>query len=82
MKHINELSWIEVLDLRKQICLNSCFLRDYENNLEVDPREVLSFFDSYLEYLVELAGDDVDFSDLIQGWDTNDNLRDYYLNYQ
>ena len=82
MKHINELSWIEVLDLRKQICLNSCFLSDYENTLDVDPREVLYFFDSYLEYLVELAGDDVDFSDLIQGWDTNDNLRDYYLNYQ
>ena len=53
--HIKDLTPMDVLDLRSQIVLGSIYLREYENDLGVDPKEVFNFFDGYIEYLEEIA---------------------------
>ena len=47
-----------ILDLRKQIVLNSIYLRDYENDYNFDPKEVITFFDGYLDYIGEIMEED------------------------
>ena len=81
-KHMNELNFQEVVDLRQEIVLDSLFLRDYENTLGVDHREVIGFFDGYIEYLDELCkeqGDpDLNWTD----FDCTENLWSWYNIYQ
>ena len=47
-----------ILDLRKQIVLNSIYLCDYENDYNFDPKEVIAFFDGYLDYIGEIMEED------------------------
>ena len=35
--------------LRKEIVLNSLFIADYRNSLNIDPHMLCSFFDGFLE---------------------------------
>ena len=44
--------------LRNDVVLNSLFLKDYSNNLYIKNDNVCAFFDSYMEYLNELAQND------------------------
>lgn len=70
-----DLTIDDILNLRKEITLNSVETRDYTNTLGVDPNWVANFFDGYLDYLVEIAeeGNVVDFLDL----DTEENLKNW-----
>ena len=47
-----------ILDLRKQIVLNSIYLCYYENDYNFDPKEVIAFFDGYLYYIGEIVEED------------------------
>lgn len=53
--------------MRKEINLDSIFLRDYENSLGIDPEEVSQFFEGYVEDLSELDAEE-----------TEENLWGYY----
>lgn len=65
----------DILKLRKEIVLNSLYLKDYTNTLGIDPNWVEDFFDGYIDYLVELGAEEdvVDFLDL----DNDDNLKNW-----
>lgn len=43
--------------LRAEIVLGSLFVSDYENTLGFTAESVCSFFDGYLEFLFEIAGE-------------------------
>lgn len=44
-------SFNDIKKLRKQIVLNSLFVKDYENRFDFDANEVCAFFDGYMEFL-------------------------------
>ena len=50
-KHVWELSKRKILKLRKEITLNSMFVRDYQNSFGLYPHEVQTYFDGYVENL-------------------------------
>ena len=79
-RHVNELTFFEILDLRSQIVLNSVFLNDYENNMGVDPREVMNFFDGYVDYLEEIRKDEC--GSCWEDYDNQYTLKDWYNIYQ
>lgn len=78
MKHMDELMLTEVLDLRLQISVGSLFLKGYENNLGVDPREVMNFFGGYVEYLEEMCKEANDPGLDWRDFDTTKNLANWY----
>lgn len=47
--HLYELTEEEVEKLRKQIVMGSLYVADYENTFGVNPNEVCSYADGYLE---------------------------------
>lgn len=81
MKHIKNLSTKKLLQLRSEIVLNSDFLADYYNDLDIDENEAYYFFDGYVDYLENLAEEDgwtnLSIFDLVKKYDTKDNLRAY-----
>lgn len=82
---IIELTKEQLVALRNQIKLNSCFLNDYNNDLGVDPQECCTFFDGYVEDLYDkaevyqFATDD--FFEIVKKFDTENNLYDYWLTF-
>ena len=76
---IANLTKRELSSLRKEIVLNSLYLGDYSNSLGIDEREAIDFFDGYVEYLLELAGEDGikcnNALDLFEVFDLYDNPR-------
>lgn len=71
----------ELCDLRNEIVLNSLYTSDYENTHHILPRDVQDFFDSYVEYLYELAeedGEELDIMDLCAKYDNPNNLENWY----
>lgn len=75
----------EIKTLRNEIVLNSLYTNDYKNSLHIKSKTAMMFFDSYMEYLYEIAHDDNfnsdDVIDVINKYDTLDNLYNYYLCY-
>lgn len=73
----------QIKDLRKQIVLNSLFLDDYSNTLFIKNITACAFFDSYIDYLYEIASENgvnnIDVLSVIQLYDTIDRLYDYYV---
>ena len=70
--------------LRKEIVLGSVYVNDYENSLNICPKNVCDFFDGYLEELMYRMqegwngiGDD-DFWKYVDEYDTIDCLEEYY----
>ena len=47
---IKDLNTEQILQLRKEIVLNSIFTNDYENSFDIPPQQVQDFFDCYIEY--------------------------------
>lgn len=74
----------QLKQLRKEIVLNSIYLKDYDNTLFIKNKTVCDFFDSYIEYLYEIASEknikvnDNNYYDVINKLDTINNLYDYY----
>ena len=68
-------------ELREQIVLNSIYVHDYENNMGIEAKVCCDFFDGYVSYLQELEkenGEDLDFDEFFDKYDTTDNLWDWY----
>lgn len=79
MAQIKDLTKEQLWKLRQEITLNSLFLRDYENSLGIDPKECNTFFDGYVEYLVELENTDYGLNpDLSVIFDLYDNAENLY----
>lgn len=73
----------QLINLRKNICLNSLFLKDYENDLYIKNKTVCDFFDSYIENLYDIAKNENfksdDIIDIIDKYDNAENLYNYYI---
>ena len=76
----------QLKQLRKEIVLNSLYIKDYSNSLYIDPKTCCNFFDSYIEELYYIAEEDGfnsdDISDIIDKYDNIENLYNYYLCYE
>lgn len=89
-RHISDLSNEEMLQLRKQIVLNSLYFDDYENTLGVDVRETHDWFDGYMNDVYQRAIDDgvtdeefgKDFFGMIDKYDTDAFLIDRFEDWQ
>jgi len=81
---MKDLTREQLLELRKQVVLNSLYISDYENSFGIDPNKVCLFFDSYMEYLNELLDESGyeykanNYFDEIFKLDNDDNLIDYF----
>ena len=66
----------ELKQLRKEIVLNSLFIKDYSNSFGIDPEKVCIFFDGYLEDLSNKYNTrDLD---IVLKHDNINNLWSYY----
>ena len=78
------LSKDELQKLRNQICLNSLYVRDYENNMGIDAKVCCDFFDGFMSYISELFYEDYpdasdrEWEEFVWQYDTIDNLEDWY----
>ena len=81
MQAILEITEKTLINLRKQIILNSLYLNDYKNDIGIDARAAQEFFDGYLEYLAELMDDDgisdAAYFEHLSEYDTDENLLNY-----
>jgi len=79
-KNFENLTKDELLTLRKDIVLNSIFIHDYENSFGFDSHKVSVFFDSFVEYICELAEENgvKDFERILKEYDTIDNLWSWF----
>lgn len=72
----------QLTELRADITLCSYYLRDYENRFDIDSKTACNFFDSYAEHLAELMAEDgytdAEFFDMLEQYDTAENLWNYY----
>ena len=73
----------QLKQLRKEIVLNSLFLKDYNNSLYIDKKTCYLFFDGYIENLYDMAKNEnyknKDITDIINKYDNIENLYNYYL---
>ena len=71
-----------ILDLRKQIVLNSLYLDDYENDYGFNTDQVCTFFDGFLSFIGEMMAEDgisdKDFFERLPDYDTKENLIAWY----
>lgn len=79
---IKDLGKTQLWRLRQDICLNSCYIVDYENRYGIDPNKVKDFMNGYLEYLEDLAyGDGFSATKILNAiydiYDTKINLSIY-----
>ena len=81
-KAFEELTSAELLQLRKEIILNSILVYDYTNSFGFNPWDICSFFDGYVSYLNELAREDgYEDIDYLTKYDTEENLYSWFLCY-
>lgn len=81
-KAFEELTSAELLQLRKEIILNSILVYDYTNSFGFNPWDICSFFDGYVSYLNELAREDgYEDIDYLTKYDTEENLYSWLLCY-
>ncbi len=84
-KITDENGWLKdeiIIDLRKQIYLNSLFFSDYENSYGIDSHQVCNFFDGFISFITELMNEDgipdEDFFKRLDEYDTDENLLNWY----
>lgn len=69
-RHVWELSYDEMKNLRSQICVGSIYVKDYINDLGCPAKEVCDYSDGYCEWLDEnetLTDDAENFADYCFG---------------
>lgn len=85
---LENLDKLQLWDLRKDIILNSIYIADYENSLDIDPDDVYNFFNGWLEYIDGLIEEDMcnrnidlntlSYWDEVKKYDNIDCLWNYY----
>mgnify|MGYP006988846606 CR=1 FL=1 len=70
--------------LKQNIPIGSLYTNDYENSLNICPIDVQNFFDSYLEYLLDLQMEEEEYEveKDISYYDTLKNLENWYECYE
>lgn len=68
--------------LRMEIPLGSLYVRDYENSFGFTAESVCDFFDGFLDFIEEIAreekGNGVEWQDIIDEYDTEDQLIEWW----
>jgi len=68
--------------LREEIVLGSLYTADFENSFDIPAKNCQDFFDGFNDYLGELmiedGHDDDEYWDIIEQYDTIDNLWNWY----
>ena len=93
MKRFENFTKEDLQSLRKEIVLNSLFVSDYKNSFGISAKSVCDFFDSYMEFLSELAFEDNfkigdpskgmhTYDEFFDKYDTIDNLENWYGCYE
>lgn len=93
MKRFENFTKEDLQALRKEICLNSLFVSDYENSFGISAKSVCTFFDSYMDFIWEMAHEDNfivgypnygdhTYSEFFEKYDTIDNLWEWYNCYE
>ena len=79
---IKDLTKEQIWELRQEMELNSIYLRDYSNSFGIEEKECFTFFNGYIEYLLELNNTDnglnQDLSDIIELYDNVENLYNWF----
>jgi hypothetical protein len=87
-KRFEDFDINDLAKLRKEICLNSLYVSDYNNSFGISADSMCTFFDSYMSYLEEIAEEDnFDFSNMdynlfFDTYDNIDNLFSWYNCYE
>ena len=93
MKRFENFTKEDLQSLRNEIVLNSLFVSDYNNSFGISAKSVCDFFDSYMEFLSELAFEDNfkignpskgmhTYDEFFDKYDTIDNLGNWYGCYE
>jgi hypothetical protein len=93
MKRFENFTKEDLQSLRNEIVLNSLFVSDYNNSFGISANSVCDFFDSYMEFLSELAFEDNfkigdpskgmhTYSEFFEKYDTIENLLEWYGCYE
>jgi hypothetical protein len=94
MKRFENFTKEDLQALRKEICLNSLFVSDYENSFGISAKSVCDFFDSYMDFIWDIAHNEDNFivgypnygdhtySEFFEKYDTIDNLWEWYNCYE
>ena len=93
MKRFENFTKEDLQSLRNEIVLNSLFVSDYNNSFGISAKSVCDFFDSYMEFLSELAFEDNfkignpskgmhTYDEFFDKYDTIDNLENWYGCYE
>ena len=72
MKRLEDFTREDLAKFRSEICLNSMFYSDFRNSFGIDEHSASLFFDSYIDFICELAAED-DFK-----WDYEKPGSKYY----
>ena len=56
--HIWDLDREQLMQLRSEICVGSCYVSDYANSFEIDSHEVCSYSEGYLSFIEECGYED------------------------
>ena len=68
--------------LRKEICLGSLYIHDYENSFDIPAEICCSFFDSFCEWCWIIENEEeiglTEWKDLLDKYDNADELWDYF----
>lgn len=85
MKRIETFSKSDLIQLRKEIVLNSIYIWDYVNTFGISAKSICAFFDGYVDYLFEIAKENGDGAletfALFEKYDNPDNLERWYFCY-
>jgi hypothetical protein len=80
MKKFEDFTIEDLSKLRGEIVLNSLFTSDYENSFGIKAHCMHEFFDGYVSYLEEIAGEEgyTDWEDVFKMFDLYDNNENLY----
>ncbi len=91
MKRFENFTKEDLQNLRNEIVLNSLFVSDYNNSFGISAKSVCDFFDSYMDFIDEMAKEDGfkygyqsehTFDEFFEKYDTIDNLMEWYGCYE
>lgn len=58
MKRLEDFTRADLAKFRKDVCLNGMFYSDFRNSFGIDEHSASLFFDSYFDFICELAAED------------------------
>lgn len=58
MKRLEDFTREDLAKFRSEICLNGLFYTDFENSFGINRKSASLFFDSYFDFICELAQED------------------------